>query len=250
MIPLLLASIPVLPAPSVTLSEPAASQMPPLQIAEAVLTTQASRPAEPSVLPKQYPYASIQAGVGFPKSLQGDLDFLGLATIRNSLSLSSGFNGEVAFGYKFPQIRSDLSVGYSNFGSNTQRISVPGFGTSSIPGRGSVSLVTVMANAYYDFRIKNQDGTPSRWSPYLGAGIGWGSLSAPGCAGNNCQLFSSGNAGGIAYQLKAGISYRATRTGFAFVEGGYLGIGSVSVQNVNYDPFGSWRVNLGWRQKL
>jgi hypothetical protein len=201
-------------------------------------------------LPKQYPYASIQAGVGFPNNINGNFDFLGLATLQNSLDLNTGFNGEAAIGYKFPSFRTDLSIGYSSFGSQTQTISVPNFGSASVNGTGSVNLFTVMANGYYDFKIKNQDGSISRWSPYLGAGIGWGNLSTPSCAIASCTLFTGGSASTFAYQGKLGVAYRATDTGFVFLEGGYLGTTSASVNNVNYDPFGTWRLNLGWRQKL
>lgn len=192
--------------------------------------------------------------MGFPNNLTGSFDFLGLRTLNNTLNLNTGFNGELAVGYKFPDIRTDLSVGYSSFASNTQTLTVPGFGSASVPGRGSVNLFTVMANAYYDFKIKKQDGTRSRWSPYIGAGIGWGSLSTPGCAstvgGATCNAFNGGSSGGFAYQGKVGISYRATSSGFVFLEGGYLGLTSTTVENVNYDPLGTWRLNLGWRQRL
>ena len=90
----------------------------------------------------------------------------------------------------------------------------------------------------------------SRWSPYIGAGIGWGNLSTPSCATPGCQSFSGGSASTFAYQGKVGISYRATNSGFVFLEGGYLGTTGSTVSTVSYDPFGTWRLNLGWRQRL
>lgn len=198
----------------------------------------------------QYPYASIQAGIGMPNKLNGEFDLLGLATIENSLDLDHGFNGEFAIGYKFPDFRADLSIGYSNFSSSNQTITVPGFGSASVSGVGSANLFTLMANGYYDFKIKKKNGELSRWSPYIGGGIGWGSLSTPSCAIPSCTLFQGGSADVFTYQGKAGLSYRATNNGFAFLEAGYLGTGATTVDNVNYDPFGTWRINIGWRQKL
>jgi len=209
-------------------------------------------------LPKEYPYASIQAGVGLPNNLTGKLPLLGLPValppVQTTLGLNTGFNGELAVGYKFPDFRTDLSVGYSNFASNTQTQTVTNVVGATLSntqsGKGSVDLLTVMANAYYDFKIKNQDNTISRWSPYIGAGIGWGNLSTPSCATPGCSSFAGGSASTFAYQGKVGVAYRATNTGFAFLEGGYLGTTSANVSTVSWDPFGTWRINLGWRQKI
>lgn len=252
MLSLLLAVTPALPIPTpgTTEAKPAIiPSTPSVVLAQAPTTATTNDP-----LPSKYPYVSLQAGVGFPNTLKGEFDFLGLITINNTINLNTGFNGEAAIGYKFPDFRTDLSIGYSSFESNRQTLTVPNFGSASVPGRGSVNLFTVMANAYYDFKIKKQDGTRSRWSPYVGVGIGWGDLSTPGCAstvgGASCNAFSSGSGGTFAYQAKIGVSYRATNSGFAFLEGGYLGTTSATVENVSYDPFGTWRINLGWRQKI
>jgi hypothetical protein len=377
-----------------------------------------------------YPYASIQAGVGFPNALSGNFRILNY-NFTNTLDLDTGFNGELAVGYKFPVLRTDLSVGYSSFNSRTQTITAPaGLGSVSVPGKGSVDLLNVMINGYYDIpiwsdrgrRVKlnleplnaspdqdystaletwdptannnsgawitykpdtyvaipyqtntnssrrdkpenllvrvaitndntadnderfrlivtnrdddsayavatiKDDGTgtvyatagvsgstaavspatdqrpdtplvltpgssdsvdtsltartkddrrsirinninvserstyavfsvqvdpiPSRWSPYIGAGIGYGNLTTPGCALSKCSTFQGGSAGGFAYQGKLGLSYRATDTGFLFLEGGYLGLTGTNIANVSYDSFGTWRLNLGWRQRF
>ena len=263
MVPFLLATIPTPLQPPSTAQAAAVSQ--PFEPVVATEAASASMLAmEPTTLakqaptpnpadnpqPKQFPYASIQAGVGFPNTLNGNFSLLGLTTTNSALNLNTGFNGELAVGYQFPDLRTDLSLGYSSFSSNTQTLTVPGFGSASVSGTGSVNLFTVMANAYYDFKIHNKNGTLSRWSPYVGAGIGWGSLSTPGCAGANCNAFNGGSGGGFAYQGKIGLSYLATNSGSLFLEGGYLGMTGTTVENVNYNSFGTWRLNLGWRQRL
>lgn len=241
MIPLLLATTPITP--------PATAQAT-VQVADAANTSTNQQPTDQPENKWSYPYASIQAGVGFSSGMNGNINYLGLSTVQNTLGLNTGFNGELAVGYKFPQFRTDLSVGYSNLGNQTQTVTAPNFATGSVTGTGSVNLFTVMANLYYDFKIKKKDGNLSRWSPYIGAGIGWGNLSTPGCALANCNLYQSGNASTFAYQGKVGIAYRATQSGFLFLEGGYLGTSAATVQNVSYDPLGVWRVNLGWRQRF
>lgn len=251
MLPLLLASVPIANAPKVD---------PPALIANATEAGKAVAQATPQTAAsteaskQSYPYASIQAGVGFPSGLNGSINFLGLTNLENSLSLGTGFNGELAVGYKFPKFRTDLSVGYSYLGNQTQTVtsSDPNFGSVTVTGLGSVNLFTVMANLYYDFKIKKSSGELSHWSPYIGAGIGWGNLTTPKCSidGGNCPLYQGGSASTFAYQGKIGVSYRATSSGFIFLEGGYLGTTAATVNNVGYNPLGLWRLNLGWRQRF
>jgi hypothetical protein len=242
MISLLLASV---PTPVYSTPAPAAL------IAQAAPPVNTSNPGIAKDDPNNnYPYASIQAGVGFPSGFNGNIDYLGIATFKSTLDLGAGFNGEAAIGYKFPKFRTDLSVGYTNLGNQTQTITVPNFASGSVIGQGSVNLFTVMANLYYDFKIKKKNGDLSRWSPYVGVGVGWGNLSTPTCSIANCTLFQGGNASTFAYQGKIGVSYRATSSGFVFLEGGYLGTSPTTVQNVSYDPLGIWRINLGWRQRF
>ena len=210
--------------------------------------------------PLAYGYGSLQAGVGFPGVYSGKIkNPLLPPPIRaiNTLDLGTGFNGELAAGYRGRNFRSDLSVGYSNFANQLQTVKLSSpfqpQVSASTAGAGSVSLFTVMANGYYDFKIRNRYGAISRWSPYLGAGIGLGSLNSPGCSLPNCTLFNSGSDIGFAYQLKAGISYRTNETSRLFLELGYLGITGTSIgsgNSVDYDPFGVVRLNLGWRQSF
>jgi len=232
-------------------------QSPPIEISQSITNPTQPEEAAADSLPSSYPYVSVQAGVAFPNALKGDftlVNFPQVPPVQNKLNLDTGFNGELAVGYKFPSLRTDLSVGYSNFSSQTQKLTFTNVRgqTRSLtnPGFGDVELFTVMANAYYDFKIKNKDNAYSRWSPYIGAGIGWGNLSTPKCAIPNCTTFSGGNASTFVYQAKLGLAYRATQSGFVFLEAGYLGTTATTVSNVSYDPLGAVRLNLGWRQRF
>jgi hypothetical protein len=201
-------------------------------------------PATAQAPSRTYPYASLQLGIGFPNNYEGHIDDINTDT---TLDLNTGFNGELALGYKFNNFRSDLSVGYGNFGVNEQSYRTPGYGSASVSGRGSTSLTTVMLNGYYDIPIRNGDQSLSRWSPYVGGGVGYANISTPACAASDC--YSGGSAGAFAWQAKAGVSYRATERGFAFLEGGYVGTaGNTTVDEVTFGNFGAWRINLGWRQ--
>ena len=209
-----------------------------------------SSQAEPATSADQtngtYPYATLQLGVGFPKDLTGHLEELG-TNITTKLNANTGFYGDVGVGYKIKDFRTDLTFGYNNYGGVRQSLSAPGFGSASRGASGSLQLYTVMLNGYYDIPIRNAEGVRSRWSPYLGGGIGYGSLSIPDCSFST-SCYNGGSMGGFAYQGKVGVSYRATERGFAFLEGGYLGLTSSNLNGVDFDNYGGWRVSLGWRQ--
>lgn len=230
----------------------AATPPPPLPLIAQAQVAQASADdaAEAGDSSNSYPYFSLQLGVGFPSDYDGTFPSVSNGNpviVDTTLDLSTGFNGEAAFGYKFNDFRTDLSVGYGNFSVHDQIYRVPGLGEASVPGVGSVNLWTVMANAYYDIPLKTGDHLMSRWSPYVGAGIGYANISTPACSIQTC--YAGGNAGAFAWQAKAGLAYRVSDRGSAFVEGGYLGtVGNTTVDQATFGDFGVWRVNLGWRQ--
>ena len=196
--------------------------------------------------PTKFPYATLQLGVGFPNNLTGQLEEDN-TDIRTKLNAAAGFYGDIGVGYKFGDFRSDVTVGYNNYGNVRQTLSAAGFGSASRDASGNLQLLTVMLNGYYDIPIKKADGLRSRWSPYLGAGIGYGNLSIPDCSFSS-ECYRGGSMGGFAYQGKAGLSYRATEQGFAFMEGSYLGMTGSTIHSVDFNDFGGWRVSVGWRQ--
>lgn len=198
--------------------------------------------------PSSTPYVSLALGVGLPNVPNGSIESgPPLGTIGNQLGFNHGFTGELAAGHKFPNTRIELAAGYGTFGQNQQTTTILGK-SITIPATGQMSYLSAMVNGYYDFSIRLKDGRHSRWHPYIGAGIGYASISTPSCANPSC--FENGNAGAFAYQGKAGITYRATNKIDVFVEGAYLGTTGFTVNTVSYDNLGSYRVTIGWRQRL
>lgn len=196
-----------------------------------------------------YPYFTLQVGAGFPNNTNGSFRE-GPFLLDTSFTADPGFNGEVGIGYRFSErFRSDITVGYGNFGGVQQTLSLPGVAKATLDSNGQVEYFTAMVNGYYDIPIRNSDGSRSRWSPYLGAGIGYGNLSVPDCSFSS-DCFSGGSGGGFAYQGKLGLSYKATQQGFLFLEGAYTGFTGPTIDGVDFDNFGTWRVNLGWRQRF
>lgn len=199
----------------------------------------------PNTDPESHPYISVQLGVGFPDDLRGDLNIDG-DTYQTRFDLDNGFNGELAVGYRWRHLRTDLSVGYGAFGAATQSFRIPGE-TVSTSADGSMQYTAVMLNGYIDLPNRLRSGEQSRWRPYLGGGVGYANLSIPDCNfGSGC--FAGGSDGAFAWQGKVGLSYRATDRGILFVEAGYLGTGPTQIDRVDFDGFGTWRLNVGWRQ--
>ena len=123
----------------------------------------------------------------------------GTSTGTADYGFSSG--GDLAFGYE-PEafnsstgdVRAEIEGGYHALGLN--KVVVGGVPNAS--PKGDMKIMTIMANAYYDFH------TSTPFTPYIGGGVGDAAISFP--KGNGF-----GNTGGsdrkIAYQAMTGISY-------------------------------------------
>lgn len=246
MIPFLLASAVTAATPQAAPQTPKPAAAQTNTVAQPVLLlAQADSREAATQTAGSFPYASIKLGAGFPWDYNGNFDLLD-EPFDTSIKLDGGFTGELAIGYQFNQVRAELAVGYGNYSANKQTFDSDLTGDFSVSSDGALNLTTVMVNGYYDIPITNADGTRSRLSPYVGAGIGYANINTPGCSGDGC--FSGGSTGGFAYQGNIGLSYRVGDQSQAFLETGYLGATGGTIDDVDFGSFGSWRVFLGWRQ--
>jgi opacity protein-like surface antigen len=164
-------------------------------------------------------YATVGLGAAFAQPINWSG---GNAT--GSASFGTGFATEVGAGYDFGNnIRAELTYGYVNQPTNQITASGNINGTSivgSAPLAATYNASTFLLSAYYDIP------TNSRFSPYLGGGIGLGvdSISAQSVTlnGNNFAIQSSTGAT-FAYQAKVGLSYFVDKKTDLFVEGAYQG---------------------------
>ncbi len=178
-------------------------------------------------------YATIGLGASWPQDLSWDARNFPLS---GNIQQGGGFSGEAGVGYDFGAIRTELTYGYSR--SSVNRISVDGFGSAS--SSGVVNKNDVLASAYWDIN------TNSRWTPYIGGGIGYTNLSTPSI---NTPLGRTGsdNQGLFGYQAKVGVSYAASRSTDVFLEGVYQGATSFDGSDVNYGSTNNWGAKLGAR---
>jgi len=108
----------------------------------------------------------------------------------------TGFNAGVAGGYRWGHFRFEGAGDYQKNDINT----VP----------GDVDVLTLMANAYYDFHIT------SKFNPYVGGGIGWShtrvDVATAGLAVSNTNNFAWQVMGGVDYAVNNNLSVGARYT--------------------------------------
>ncbi|MBW4507810.1 MAG: outer membrane beta-barrel protein [Scytonematopsis contorta HA4267-MV1] len=217
--------------------------------------------ADDSNLPAaNYWYVGGRAGVGFPSNVKGNYvepsasPFAELSE-SNSLELNNAFQGSIAAGYQWEQVRAELELTFGSYGVDRYAYNgiyggIPDSGSNK--ASGSVSATTLMVNGYWDIP------TGSKWRPYLGAGVGVGFPSASEVKvdedGVKYQIPSASGTS-FAIQGKAGIQYEVTKKGNVFLELGYKNIGgfsgsdpNISGSKVNYDAVNSFAIGIGYRQ--
>ncbi len=165
------------------------------------------------------------------------------------LDLGGGFSGDVGVGYDFGALRAELTYGYSRASLNAVGAANPiGFGAFGIvPFTNNVSGIInkndVLASLYYDIE------TNSRWTPYIGGGIGYTNLSTPSFTLNGFPT-NSVNKGLFGWQAKVGVSYAMSYNSDVYLEGVYQGAGGYSSENLTFDAFNSFGGKIGFRYRF
>lgn len=163
----------------------------------AVLLTCLALPASGEGLSSTY--AELRGGAGFTS--EADVDLPG--GFDSELSLDPGWLIETAFGYAHGSgLRGELALGYRS--NDLDKIKVNGLG--SAPLSGDLWAATAMANVHYDFFLDRYGVDSlfwSRFTPYIGAGIGGAFIELDGDLGDEDDL-------SLAFQGIAGSSYAFT----------------------------------------
>ena len=180
-----------------------------------------------------YFYIGGSVGIASPGDVKGKSDSVTVGTYE----LDSAFQGSIAGGYQWPQARAELEIASRSFGINKYSDS---FGDSVSLG-GNFRATTFMVNGYYDI------STRSKFRPYVGAGIGIGSISGKLKDGSVEIKLDGGSS--FASQGKVGVSYEIAKKGNAFAEVKYVGISSYKDSDgFDIDSPNSFGVSVGYRQ--
>ncbi len=190
-------------------------------------------------------YAAIGLGAAWPSSTNirtRNLDSVGLENVNGDLDFGGGFSGDVALGYDFGAIRTELSYVYTR--SSLNNVS---FNNTDFSSSGAINKNDVFASAYWDV------GTGSRWTPYIGGGVGYTNLSTPRIKiSQDGESLSSGgvNRGLFGWQAKLGVSYGVSNSTDVYVEGTYSGAQGFSGENIRYDAYNDFGAKLGARVRF
>lgn len=195
--------------------------------------------------PQQGPfYIGTTASVDFPASS----DVSGATNGTVKYNFSSG--GDLAVGWQ-PEalnsetgdVRLELQGGYHAFGLK----SVTANGATNTDPSGDMKALTLMTNAYYDLH------TGTRFTPYIGAGVGEAMVKFPEGQGLGNTDSTSYK---LAYQAMTGVAYTPEALPQADITLGYryLGIEKASygspAGDVNAGPLNDSAVEVGFRYHL
>ena len=143
--------------------------------------------------------AYVSAFGGITSVSDADLEVSGLG--NGEAEFDTGFNVGGALGYDWGAFRGELEIGYSE--SDFDQISSGGIG---VDVEGDITTLTYLAAVYWD--IENS----SKFTPYLGVGIGGASIDVEG----SVPILGIGQGDSddsvFAYKLGAGGSYAMTNS--------------------------------------
>ena len=178
------------------------------------------------------------------------------ANLNGTANLGGGIAAEGGLGYDFGNnIRTELTYVLNTFDSGkfsaSGNIAIAG-ANLPLTGRflpsGNVVSNSVFVSGYYDFPTK------SKFTPYVGAGLGYTSVNLPSepatftsAIASGSKNIDSGSASSFGYLAKLGVSYAAAKSTDIYVEGIYQGNTGVTINEVQVDPLNTFSARAGLR---
>ncbi|MEI6617438.1 MAG: outer membrane beta-barrel protein, partial [Cyanobium sp. ELA507] len=188
-------------------------------------------------------YLTVGAGAVWPGNMNywaNQAPLRATSQPRGTLELNGGFSVDGGLGYDFGAIRTELTYGYSAPSVN----SVVAHDLSrSFSAGGKINKNDIMLSAYWDVLPF------SRFTPYIGGGIGYTNLSTPSFNVGNYYT-GSNNKGLFGWQAKAGISYALAYNWDVYAEGTYSGTGNPQFEAVNFSSYQDVGAKLGFRYRF
>ncbi len=194
-------------------------------------------------------YIGLGLGAAWPTDTgfrTRNLDDFGFDNVNGDISFGGGFSGDLAVGYDFGAIRTELSYVYSNSSVNDVSFSSNG-NDYDLSSSGSINKNDIFASAYWDI------STGSRWTPYIGGGIGYTNLSTPRIkVSDDGESISTGsaNVGLFGWQAKLGVSYGVSNVSDVYLEGTYSGASGFDGDNSRYDSYNDFGAKVGFRYRF
>lgn len=181
-------------------------------------------------------YLTVGAGAAWPSNQ--NLHVSG-TPFDGTASFGGGFAVDGGIGYDFGALRAELTYGYSAPSLNSAHLHDLG----SFDASGKVNKNDIMASVYWDVLPF------SRFTPYIGGGIGYTNLSTPSWTVDGYR-FSSGNQGLFGWQAKAGVSYALAYNWDVYAEGTYSGAEGYEQGLLNTQTYNDFGAKLGFRYRF
>jgi len=189
--------------------------------------------AVPSLSQAATPYVSAYVGLG----LAGNSSFKDTngTTVSDAVSYKTGIPFGGAIGLKGDQYRVEAALGYVT--NDIDKVLNDNGVLTTDPTADKISIFSYMANAYYDYAIKDSSVTP-----YVMGGIGGASLDpqGPGFSGATSKSV-------FAWQLGAGVGVKAADNIVVDLGYRYFKPGSYKNDNGSKVTFSASNILLGLR---
>lgn len=154
------------------------------------------------------------------------------------LEFDPGWNFAAAVGYKVGMLRMEGEIGYQI--NDADEFSGGVLGPLSVSAGGDTDIWRFMANGYFDF------DTGTAWIPYIGAGIGFASVSMNDLSVLGI-LIGSDDDTVLAYQVGAGLGYAVNATTTVFVDYRYFATEDPEFSYRQEAEIDSHNISLGLR---
>jgi opacity protein-like surface antigen len=159
---------------------------------------------------------------------------------RGYFDFNAGFSVDGGIGYDFGPIRAELTYGYGAPAFDHVFSRTDSF---KYDASGKINKNDLLASVYWDVLPW------SRFTPYIGGGIGYTNLSTPSWTVDGAR-FGGSNKGLFGWQAKAGVSYALATNWDVYAEGTYSGAEGFSTKQYNTDSYADFGAKLGFRYRF
>ena len=217
--------------------------------------------------------AYVTAGVGGGWASSPSSNYSGSGTIfgvpysytgNGTTSLGGGVAVDAGIGYDFGNsIRGEVTyvlgsyaLGDTSWSGNIRAVGLNFPFNGNVSAAGNVSTNSVMFSGYYDFKSK------SKFTPYVGAGIGYTAVSIPSMPASltvnvggtrqtvNNATINGGSGSAFGYQAKIGVSYAVSKPADVFAEAIYQGNTGVTINDTSFGALNAFSARAGVRYRF
>ena len=196
-------------------------------------------------------YGVLGGGPGWSNDQKAHSDLWSTRVDTTFKDSSTGWGLGLGIGKYLGNVRAEVGYGYGFSSGGLDEIKICGntcVSITEIDDKTESSSHTLTLSGYYDFLNK------SKFTPYLGAGIGYSMSSTNGkldlTYDGVTETVEGADANYFSYMLGGGVSYQVSRETELFSEVYHIQSEATSTSGFDYDPATAWGTQLGIRYKF